>query len=88
MDAYVLVQTDANYETVAGALREIPGVAFAEDLRGAYDAIALARAASMQDLVDGVLERIRRVPGVTRALPAPRIEVHSAGGRAARDEAA
>jgi Lrp/AsnC ligand binding domain len=78
MDAYVLIQTDANHEPLASALRGIPGVAFAEDLSGAYDAIALAHSSSMQDLVDDVLGRIRGIPGVTRALPAPVMAIGSA----------
>jgi Lrp/AsnC ligand binding domain len=89
VDAYVLIQTDANHEPLAGALRTIPGVTFAEDLYGAYDAIALARSGSMQDLVDDVLGKIRGLPGVTRALPAPRMSIPSAEvGRGAPGEAA
>jgi hypothetical protein len=78
VDAYVLIQTDAKHEPLARALRDIPGVAYAEDLSGAYDAIALARSGPTQDLLDGVLGRIRRLPGVTRALPAPLVPAGSA----------
>jgi hypothetical protein len=53
VDAYVLIQTDAKHEPLARALRDIPGVAYAEDLSGAYDAIALARSGPTQDLLDG-----------------------------------
>jgi hypothetical protein len=90
VDAYVLIQTDPNHEPLASALRDIPGIAYAEDLYGAYDAIALAHSASMQDLVDDVIGRIRGIPGVTRALPAPLVAIGSAvtAGFAAPSEAA
>ena len=90
MDAYVLIQTDVNHEPLANALRAIPGIAYAEDLYGAYDAIALAHSTSMQDLVDDVIGTIRALPGVTRALPAPLMAIGSAvtAGVAAPGEAA
>jgi DNA-binding Lrp family transcriptional regulator len=71
MDAYVLIQTDGNIDSMVDALRSIPGVAHADDLTGPYDAIALTRSATMEELTGGVLRRIRELPGVTRALPAP-----------------
>jgi DNA-binding Lrp family transcriptional regulator len=71
MDAYVLIQTDGNIDSMVDALRAIPGVDHAEDLTGPYDAIAFARSETMVDLNDGVLRTIRELPGVTRALPAP-----------------
>ncbi len=74
MDAYVLIQTDGNIDSMADVLRAIPGVDHAEDLTGPYDAIALARSATMQDLTESVLRRIRGLPGVTRALPAPLLD--------------
>ena len=79
MDAYVLIQTDGHIDSMIDALRSIPGVARAEDLTGPYDAIALTRSRTMEELTEGVLRRIRRLPGVTRALPAPLLD------RGARD---
>jgi hypothetical protein len=52
----------------------ITGILSAEDLTGAYDAIALAQADSSRRLMDEVITEIRRLPGVTRALPAPWIQ--------------
>jgi hypothetical protein len=43
----------------------------ADDLTGPYDAIALASANSSRDLFERVLPEIRKLPGVTQALPAP-----------------
>ncbi len=51
----------------------IPGVLSAEDVSGAYDAVALAGAGSTRRLVDEVIAEILSLPGVTRALPAPLI---------------
>lgn len=71
MKAFVLVQTAVNSLPVAIHLRAIGGIESADDVKGPYDAIALAR----PDLTSGPLERIlaeiRRIPGVTRALVAP-----------------
>ena len=71
MDAYVLIQTEARGEPLAQRLRGIPGVLSAEDVRGAFDAVVLARTGPQQDLLDGIIGQIRSLPGVTRALPAP-----------------
>ena len=71
--AYVLVQTHPDAEAIAGALRAVPGVILAEDLRGPYDAIALAGSDGSGTLREGVIAAIRELPGVTRALSAPLI---------------
>jgi len=73
LNAYVLIQTNGHGEGIAARLRAIPGVLAADDLGGAYDAVALAVADSSRQLIDGVVAEILRVPGVTRALPAPLI---------------
>jgi Lrp/AsnC ligand binding domain len=69
MQAYVLVQTDTQRRHVAEHLRTLPGIVFAEDVSGPYDALALARADG--DGFQGVLEQIRGLPGVIHALAAP-----------------
>lgn len=71
MHAYVLVQTERPGEPLSPRLKTIPGILSAEDLTGAYDAIAVVRADSSRRLMDDVITEIRRLPGVTRALPAP-----------------
>ena len=83
MKAYVLIQRQPDRESIAGALRAIPGVVSAVDVSGAYDAIALVRSGSERRLVEGMLREILEVPGVTRALPAPLIHA-SIEGLAAR----
>jgi hypothetical protein len=71
LDAYVLIQTQPGAGPVAGDLAALPGILTAEEVSGPYDVIALARSASTQDLYGSLIDRIRRVPGVTHALPAP-----------------
>lgn len=95
MRAYVLIQTEAHGEPLAGKLMAIPGVLSAEDLRGAYDAIALAVAGSTGHLIEQVVDKILALPGVTRALPAPLIrslaerpDKSSVRGEGADDQAA
>lgn len=74
MKAYVLIQTEAGSQPIAPKLRAIGGVVSAEDTSGAYDAIALASSGSTRHLIGVILEEIRNLPGVTRALPAPVIK--------------
>ncbi len=71
MQAYVLVQTDTQRRHVAEHLRTLPGIVFAEDVSGPYDALALARSDPDGDGFQGVLEQIRGLPGVIHALAAP-----------------
>lgn len=71
MQAYVLVQTDTQGRHVAELLRTLPGVVFAEDVSGPYDALALARSDPDGVGFDRVLRRIRELPGVIHALAAP-----------------
>ena len=73
LDAYVLIHADGDGGQLARRLRTIPGVVSAESVRGAYDAIALARAGSTRNLIESVVAQILEIPGVTRALPAPLI---------------
>jgi hypothetical protein len=69
--AYVLVQTGGAARSIAPELKAIPGVLSADDLGGAYDAIALAEAPSTRHLMEDVVARVLELPAVTRALPAP-----------------
>lgn len=73
MNAYVLVQTDGNTDPIAPRLQGLPGVVFAEDVRGPYDALALARSDQDGLALDAIVAEIRKLPGVIRALAAPLI---------------
>src|SRR5262245_45737138 len=63
MQAYVLVQTDTRRRGFAELLRTLPGVVFAEDVSGPYDALALARSDPDGIGFDRVLGAIRALPG-------------------------
>lgn len=71
VNAYILVQHDRRGTSLASLLRSIPGVVAADDTSGAYDAVVLACAESVRSLVDDVVEAIKRIPHVTRAISAP-----------------
>jgi Lrp/AsnC ligand binding domain len=71
MTAYVLVQTDTQGGRIANLLRRVPGIVFAEDVRGPYDALALVRAEGSGDTFQAIVDQIRTLPGVIHALAAP-----------------
>jgi hypothetical protein len=79
MTAYVLIQTRSDRKPVAGTLRAMRGIVDANDLTGPYDAIAIASADSSRDLFGRILPEIRRLPGVTQALPAPLVRARDEG---------
>jgi hypothetical protein len=83
--AYVLIQT-AGAEPIGEALRLLPGVVSADNLRGPYDAIALVSSASAEHPIGRIIDEINRLPGVVRALMAPLVssaaaQSPTAGGR-------
>lgn len=84
MTAYVLIQTEPQGKPLADELRSLSGIVSAEDLSGAYDAIAVARSDADGLALDAILAEIRGLPRVTRALPAHVLE----GDSGSRDEAA
>jgi hypothetical protein len=71
MTAYVLVQTATQDGRIANLLRRVPGIVFAEDVRGPYDALALARSDASGDTFQAIVDQIRGLPGVIHALAAP-----------------
>jgi hypothetical protein len=85
LKAYVLIQTDEHSEPIAQTLRAISGVACAEDLGGPFDAIALAGSDSTAQMMEGIVARIRDLPGVLRVLPAPLIRSLSEGAAPSRE---
>jgi DNA-binding Lrp family transcriptional regulator len=70
LKAYVLIQTEGA-EPISEAIRSLPGVISADDLRGPYDAIAMADSVSAERPIERIIDDIRSVPGVIRALTAP-----------------
>ena len=72
VQAYVLIQTEVGKAaSVVQAIRDIPGVTLAEDVTGPYDVIVRAEARTMDELGKLVVARIQAVPGITRTLTCP-----------------
>jgi hypothetical protein len=74
MTAYVLVQTATQDGRIAKLLRRVPGIVFAEDVRGPYDALALVRSDAGGDTFQAIVDQIRGLPGVIHALAAPLVQ--------------
>ena len=70
-DAFIFVQTERWGTSVADRLRTIPGIVAADEVSGPYDALALARTAEGGAGIDPILDAVRDVPGVLRAIAAP-----------------
>lgn len=72
VQAYVLIQTEVGKAAmVAQAIRAIPGVTLADDVTGPYDVIVRAEASTMDELGKLVVAQIQAVPGVSRTLTCP-----------------
>ena len=72
VQAYVLIQTEVGKAaSVVKAIREIEGVTLAEDVTGPYDVVVRAESQTMDDLGKLVVARIQAVPGITRTLTCP-----------------
>ncbi len=70
--AYILIQTElGEAAAVARAAAEVPGVLTAEDVTGPYDVVVKAEAADVDELGKLVVSRIQAVPGITRTLTCP-----------------
>jgi len=72
VSAYVLIQTDMDKSAeVAGAISAMEGVVAADVVTGPYDVIAKAQAETMDELGKLVISRMQMVPGITRTLTSP-----------------
>ena len=52
-------------------LEDLDGLTLAEDVTGPYDVIVRAEAATMDELGRLIIARIQSVPGITRTLTCP-----------------
>ena len=72
VQAYILIQTEVGKAAqVASEVRQISGVAEAEDVTGPYDVIVRAEANNVDELGKLVVARIQSVDGITRTLTCP-----------------
>ncbi len=76
VQAYILVQTNVGKAAdVALAIREIPGVTLAEDVTGPYDVIVRTEADTVDKLGQLVVARVQSVPGITRTVTCPVVNI-------------
>ncbi|HEY2272025.1 MAG TPA: Lrp/AsnC ligand binding domain-containing protein [Jatrophihabitantaceae bacterium] len=72
VNAYILIQTEVGKAaSVAAEIRNLPGVANAEDVTGPYDVIVRAEAETVDDLGKLVVANVQAVAGITRTLTCP-----------------
>jgi DNA-binding Lrp family transcriptional regulator len=72
VQAYILIQTEVGRAAdVAREIAAISGVTQAEDVTGPYDVIVRAEASSVDELGKMVLAKVQGVPGITRTLTCP-----------------
>lgn len=72
VQAYILIQTEVGSASrVAEEIREIPGVAQADDVTGPYDVIVRGEAETVDLLGQLVVAKIQSIQGITRTLTCP-----------------
>ena len=72
VQAYILIHTEVGKAAqVAKEVRDIDGVAEAEDVTGPYDVIVRAEAKNVDELGKLVVAKIQGVEGITRTLTCP-----------------
>lgn len=76
VSAYILIQTEVGKAGgVAEVARSMAGVEAAEDVTGPYDLIVRASADDMDTLGKMVVSQIQMIPGITRTLTCPVVNV-------------
>ena len=74
--AYILIQTEVGRAAaVAAEVRDLDGVASSEDVTGPYDVIVRAQAADVDAIGKMVVARVQKVPGITRTLTCPIVDL-------------
>lgn len=72
VQAYILIQTEVGRSAeVASAVSKLAGVVQTDDVTGPYDVIVRAEGATMDDLGGLVVSSVQKVPGITRTLTCP-----------------
>ncbi len=76
VNAYILIQTEVGRAAdVVTAISGLNGVTLAEDVTGPYDAIVRAEALNVDDLGKLVVSEIQKVPGITRTVTCPVVDL-------------
>ena len=72
VSAYILIQTEVGKAaSVAEQVREVDGVASADDVTGPYDVIARAEAGTVDELGRMVVSKVQMIDGLARTLTCP-----------------
>jgi DNA-binding Lrp family transcriptional regulator len=76
VQAYILIQSEiGSSESVVRATREVPGVLESFEVTGPYDVIVRCEAESVDDLGKFIVGAVQRVPGITRTLTCPVVNI-------------
>ena len=76
VQAYILIQTEVGKAAqVASEVRQISGVAEAEDVTGPYDVIVRAEARNVDELGKLVVSKVQSLDGITRTLTCPVVHI-------------
>jgi len=76
VQAYILIQSEiGSSESVVHATRAVPGVVEAFEVTGPYDVIVRCGADSVDDLGKFIVGAIQKVPGITRTLTCPVVNI-------------
>lgn len=74
--AYILIQSEiGSAEAVVHATRLVPGVLEAYEVTGPYDVIVRCEAGSVDELGKFIVGAVQKVPGITRTLTCPVVNV-------------
>lgn len=76
LQAYILIQCEVGKAAnVAERVAGIEGVTESSDVTGPYDVIVRAEAKNVDDLGRMVVSKIQSVPGITRTLTCPVVQL-------------
>lgn len=76
VNAYILIQTEVGRANdVVIAARAVAGVTDAQEVTGPYDVIVRCAGESLDELGGLVVGAIQKVPGITRTLTCPVVNV-------------
>ncbi len=79
VQAYILIQSEiGSSEKVVLATRAVPGVLESFEVTGPYDVIVRCEAGSVDDLGKFIVGAIQKVPGITRTLTCPVVNIEVA----------
>ncbi|MEI8126857.1 MAG: Lrp/AsnC ligand binding domain-containing protein [Actinomycetota bacterium] len=76
LSAYILIQTEVGKASdVTVAARLVPGVTQSNEVTGPYDLIVQCQAESVDTLGVLIISEIQKIPGITRTLTCPVVNV-------------